>query len=98
MSRSSTAAAGVLAAALLTGSGALVAPSPAEAAPPGMPDPRQMSGLSRPDPALAPGVLTVRCLLGGFSEPAVDVEVTPFVHGRRGHCHGADRRGRSGDV
>lgn len=76
MSRSSTAAAGILAAALLAGSGALVAPSPAEAAPPGMPDPRQMSGLSRPDPALAPGVLTVRCLLGGFSEPAVDVEVT----------------------
>ena len=55
--------------------GGLVAPSLASAAP-AMPDPRQMSGIPRPDPAVPPDQLTVRCLLGGFSEPAVGVEVT----------------------
>jgi hypothetical protein len=47
----------------------------AEAAPPGMPDPSQMSGIPRPDPNLAPGTITVRCLVGGFANPAVGIEV-----------------------
>ncbi len=42
----------------------------------GRPDPRQMSGLSRLDPQVAPGTITARCLLGGFDQPAVGVEVT----------------------
>ncbi len=41
-----------------------------------MPDPSQMSGIPRPDPAVPADQITVRCLLGGFSEPAVGVEVT----------------------
>jgi hypothetical protein len=48
----------------------------AEAAPPGMPDPSQMSGIPRPDPNLAPGTITVRCLVGGFANPAVGIEVS----------------------
>ncbi|MFO7566334.1 MAG: prealbumin-like fold domain-containing protein [Enhygromyxa sp.] len=43
--------------------------------PPGMPDPSQMSGIPRPDPNLAPGVVTVRCLIGSFANPAIGVEV-----------------------
>ncbi|HGG57304.1 MAG TPA: hypothetical protein ENK31_05865, partial [Nannocystis exedens] len=41
----------------------------------GRPDPRQMSGLSRIDPQVAAGTITVRCLLGGFDQPAVGAEV-----------------------
>ena len=50
----------------------------ASAAPPPGPamDPSKMSGMPRPDPKLAPGVVTVRCLVGGFDKPAIDVEVT----------------------
>jgi hypothetical protein len=44
--------------------------------PPGMPDPSQMSGIPRPDPNLSPGTVTVRCLDGGFANPALGVEVT----------------------
>ena len=55
--------------------GGAVKPMEAAAAP-AMPDPRQMSGIPRPDPAVPADELTVRCLLGGFSEPAVGVEVT----------------------
>ncbi len=63
----------VLLAALL---GATVLPSVVEAAPPpGMPDPAQMSGIPRPDPSLAAGIVTVRCLDGGFANPAIGVEV-----------------------
>jgi hypothetical protein len=53
---------------------ALVSPL-AEAAPPGMPDPSQMSGIPRPDPNIAAGTVTVRCLIGGFANPAIGVEV-----------------------
>ncbi len=43
-------------------------PSQAAAAPPGMPDPVKMSGIPRPDPALAVGTVTVRCLgAAGFT-------------------------------
>ncbi|MGB1274148.1 MAG: hypothetical protein ACPG77_00245, partial [Nannocystaceae bacterium] len=41
----------------------------------GRPDPKQMSGLSRVDPQVAPGTITVRCLLGSFDQPAVGFEV-----------------------
>ena len=33
---------------------------------PGMPDPRQMSGIPRPDPQIPAGEITVRVLLGSF--------------------------------
>lgn len=56
--------------------GVAVLPSRAEAAPPqGMPDPSQMSGLPRPDPNVGVGAVTVRCLIGGFANPAIGVEV-----------------------
>ena len=42
----------------------------------GRPDPRMMSGIPRLDPQVAPGSLTVRCLLGSFDKPAVGVTVT----------------------
>jgi len=35
-----------------------------------------MSGLSRLDPQVPPGTITVRCLLGGFDQPATGAEVT----------------------
>ena len=41
-----------------------------------MPDPRQMSGIPRADPAVPAGTLTVRCLLGTFAQPAVGVTVS----------------------
>jgi 5-hydroxyisourate hydrolase-like protein (transthyretin family) len=47
----------------------------AEAAPPGMPDPMQMSGIPRPDANIAPGTITVRCLIATFANPAIGVEV-----------------------
>jgi hypothetical protein len=57
--------------------GGLALASPAaEAAPPGMPDPMQMSGIPRPDANLAPGTITVRCLIATFANPAVGTEVT----------------------
>lgn len=59
-----------MAAAVLWSSTAVAGP------PPGRPDPKQMSGLGRVDPALEAGKLSVRCLLGGFDKPAPDVEVT----------------------
>jgi hypothetical protein len=49
--------------------------SPVMAAPPGMPDPSQMSGIPRPDPNIPAGTITVRCLIGTFSNPAIGVEV-----------------------
>ncbi len=49
---------------------------PAHAAPPpGMPDPVQMSGIPRPDPNLPGDTVTVRCLDGGFANPAVGITV-----------------------
>jgi hypothetical protein len=53
----------------------LAAPAPALAGPPGMPDPRQMSGIPRPDPQIPAGEVTVRALLGGFDEPALGAKV-----------------------
>ncbi|MBV1861319.1 MAG: hypothetical protein KUG77_23070 [Nannocystaceae bacterium] len=55
----------------------LIGGATAHAAPPPMMDPSQMSGIPRPDPKLAPGTVTVRCLgKAGFSAPAVDTDVT----------------------
>lgn len=54
----------------------LVCASPAWAGPPGMPDPAQMSGIPRADPNIPAGTVTVRCLIGGFSNPASGIEAT----------------------
>jgi len=40
-----------------------------------MPDPRQMSGIPRPDPALAAGTVTVRVIRGTFTDPVVSQTV-----------------------
>ncbi|MCY1055196.1 hypothetical protein [Nannocystis sp. SCPEA4] len=50
----------------------------AMAQPPGGPpiDPRAMSGIPRADPQTEPGTITVRALLGGFSQPAVGATVS----------------------
>lgn len=52
-------------------------PPDARAQPAGAPpmDPRRMSGIPRPDPQVEPGTVTVRCLRGSFSEPAIGLEV-----------------------
>lgn len=42
-------------------------------------DPKQMSGLSRPDPEVPAGSVTVRVLLGSFDEPALEHDVTLHV-------------------
>lgn len=52
----------------------LLAPTVAEAGP-GMPDPRQMSGIPRPDPQIPAGEITVRVLRGSFDQPALDAKV-----------------------
>ena len=52
----------------------LAAPAVVEAGP--AIDPRQMSGIPRPDPAVPSGAITVRVLKGGFDRPAVDTAVT----------------------
>lgn len=54
---------------LLLSGAALAAP------PPGMPDPRQMSGIPRPDPQIPAGEVTVRVLLGSFDQPALGATV-----------------------
>lgn len=90
-------------AALLSGvcGGLLLSVAPAYAQPPmgGRPDPRQMSGLSRLDPQVAPGTVTVRCLLGGFDQPAVGAEVTLEVRSTDGRVETftekADGEGRA---
>ncbi len=51
--------------------GVLWGASPAMAGP-ARPDPRQMSGIPRPDPQIPVGEITVRVLLGGFDAPALD--------------------------
>jgi hypothetical protein len=40
-----------------------------------MPDPRQMSGIPRPDPQLQTGVVTVRVIRGSFDNPVVSLTV-----------------------
>lgn len=56
--------------------GAVAVPSVVEAAPPqGMPDPSAMHGIPRPDPSVGAGAVTVRCLNGGFANPATGIEV-----------------------
>jgi len=40
-----------------------------------MPDARQMSGIARPDPQLASGVVTVRVIRGSFDNPVVSLTV-----------------------
>ncbi len=40
-----------------------------------MPDPRQMSGIPRPDPQLQGGVVTVRVIRGSFDNPVVSLTV-----------------------
>ncbi|MCA9706015.1 MAG: carboxypeptidase regulatory-like domain-containing protein [Myxococcales bacterium] len=56
--------------------GVLVGTGSAWAQPEGRPDPRQMSGIPRPDPQIPAGEVTVRVLLGGFDEPALDAVVS----------------------
>ncbi|MEM7157798.1 MAG: hypothetical protein AAF799_33470 [Myxococcota bacterium] len=51
-----------------------LASSPAWAGP-GRPDPRQMSGIPRPDPQIPAGEVTVRVLRGSFDQPALDAVV-----------------------
>lgn len=48
-------------------------PAPASSQP--MPDPRQMSGVPRPDPALQTGTATVRVIRGTFANPVVSQTV-----------------------
>ncbi len=55
--------------------GLVIPPGVSAQGPMGRPDPRQMSGLARVDPQVAPGTVTVRCLLGTFDRPAVGFEV-----------------------
>jgi hypothetical protein len=54
------------------------------AGPAGMPDPRQMSGIPRPDPQLESGTITVRVLRGGFDRPAAEHPVSLTVRGPDG--------------
>ncbi|MCA9688950.1 MAG: hypothetical protein R3A51_08820 [Nannocystaceae bacterium] len=44
--------------------------------PMGRPDPKMMSGIPRVDPELPAGMITVRCLAGGFDTPAIGRTVT----------------------
>ncbi len=60
----------------------LAAPARVEAGP--AIDPRQMSGIPRPDGTLPSGAITVRVLKGGFDSPAVDTEVTLEIVGADG--------------
>ncbi|HET6581962.1 MAG TPA: hypothetical protein VFG69_00920 [Nannocystaceae bacterium] len=53
----------------------LFAPAVADAGPPPI-DPRQMSGIPRPDPQVPSGTVTVRVLRGSFDKPAIDATVT----------------------
>jgi hypothetical protein len=53
----------------------LFTPSVADAGPPPI-DPRQMSGIPRPDPQVPSGTVTVRVLRGSFDKPAIDATVT----------------------
>ncbi len=64
---------------------ALTLPTPAIGQMPmGRPDPKQMSGLARVDPQVAPGTITVRCLLGGFDKPAIGFEVILEIRDKTG--------------
>jgi hypothetical protein len=63
---------------------------------PGMPDPRQMSGIPRPDPQLEAGTVTVRVLRGGFDAPALEHEVSLTLRGRDGKTE--TRRAKTDDV
>jgi len=47
-------------------------------------DPRQMSGIPRPDPQVPSGTVTVRVLHGSFDKPAVDTEVTLEIESASG--------------
>jgi hypothetical protein len=57
--------------------------SSASAGPPPI-DPRQMSGIPRADPQVAPGTITVRVLDGGFDKPATNTEVKLEITGSDG--------------
>lgn len=52
------------------------AAQPVWAQPAGMPDPRRMSGIARVDAGLEAGAISVRALLGGFAQPAVNTDIT----------------------
>ncbi|MEM9459896.1 MAG: Ig-like domain-containing protein [Myxococcota bacterium] len=54
--------------------GVLLSASPALAGP-ARPDPRQMSGIPRPDPQIPAGEVTVRVLRGSFDAPVLDAVV-----------------------
>lgn len=77
------------------------------AQPPGGPpiDPRAMSGIPRADPQTEPGTITVRCLLGSFSQPAVGATVELELKTadgskteKRSAVAGADGRASFGDL
>lgn len=69
--------------ACLVGLMAFALAAPVQAGPPMM-DPKRASGIPRVDPQVAPGTITVRCLLGGFDQPAVGLEVSLAVTGADG--------------
>jgi len=63
-----------------------------------MPDPRQMSGIPRPDPQLQSGVVTVRVIRGSFDNPVVSLTVdlvgpTPALHATTDDAGRAEFRG-----
>ncbi len=63
-----------------------------------MPDPRQMSGIPRPDPQLQNGVVTVRVIRGSFDNPVVSLTVelaglTPAMRGTTDEAGRAEFKG-----
>lgn len=77
----------------------LMVAGPALAQGPGMPDPRQMSGIPRVDPQTAPGELVVRVLRGSFQNPGVGLTVTLEISGQEGKTEArtmvSDAQGRA---
>lgn len=66
---------------------------------PGMPDPRQMSGIPRVDPQTEPGSLVARVLRGTFTDPGTGLTVTLEITGADGKTETrtavADAQGRA---
>lgn len=66
---------------------------------PGMPDPRQMSGIPRVDPQTEPGTIVARVLRGSFQNPGTGLTVTLEISGADGKTETrtaiADEQGRA---
>lgn len=66
---------------------------------PGMPDPRQMSGIPRVDPQTEPGALVARVLRGSFQNPGTGLTVTLAISSADGKTETrtavADAQGRA---